>query len=233
MIEYRRVFRIPTSIKHILFFCNKSVDQLISPLTNKTERSVAVFPSPEKGEERGIMKKLVMVIMAIMTMTTLAGCASRNTQALHPAAVSNTTETTADEVASSATVTSTDDISTTLILSGDPPANYIFEDIKSSEYMVWEPGDLPGSRWKRSSERSSEMYITYQTAVVNGDQIVRFGEPDESRTLYLLANSASVKAVRTVCAEAEIKGANRVVVCDNVAYNDDFDEFINILTDYP
>lgn len=101
----------------------------------------------------------------------------------------------------------------------------ILKDIMSSEYAVWLPGELPQTRWKRSRLTETEMVLSYKTAIVDGNCIISFGCPDDERTVYLLANLASVHAVREVCSDAELKGAERVVVCDISTYSTWFRDF--------
>ena len=101
----------------------------------------------------------------------------------------------------------------------------ILEDIMSAEYKVWLPGELPQTRWKRSRLTETEMVLSDKTAVVDGNCIIAFGYPDDESTVYLLANLASANAVREVCSDAELKGAERVVVCDISTYSTWFRDF--------
>ena len=101
----------------------------------------------------------------------------------------------------------------------------ILEDIMSAEYAVWLPGELPQTRWKRSRQTETEMVLSANTAIVDGNCIISFGQPNDERTVYLLANLASVNAVRDICSDAELKGAERVIVCDIQTYSTWFRDF--------
>lgn len=102
----------------------------------------------------------------------------------------------------------------------------ILSDIEEAVYHVWLPGDKPQTRWRRSKEVSNTFMLTEDTAIVEYNGILSSGMPDETGTVYVLANLASVSAIREVCWAAELKGACRVVVCDISTYDEWFDKFV-------
>ena len=102
----------------------------------------------------------------------------------------------------------------------------IMRDIEEAKYYVWLPGDKPQTRWRRSKEVSNTFMLNEGTAVVEYNGILASGIPDETGTVYVLANLASVSAIREVCWSSELQGASRVVVCDISTYDSWFREFV-------
>lgn len=102
----------------------------------------------------------------------------------------------------------------------------IMRDIEEATYRIWLPGDKPQTRWRCSKEVSNTFMLTEGTAVVEYNGILSSGIPDETGTVYVLANLASVSAIREICWSSELKGANKVVVCDISTYDTWFREFI-------